>query len=141
MIAGTVTGNLGKDAEIRDAGGDTVCSFSVASNTKRKGEKCTTWVRCSLWGRRGATLAQYLTKGKWVAVFGELEMREYNGNQNLEMRVDNVDFGPRDAGSSGTGRGDSGGRRNDSPPADGNGYGEADGYATGTDDEDSELPF
>jgi single-strand DNA-binding protein len=92
MICGTATGNLGKPAELRQTSGGPVLSFSVASNTKVKGEKVTTWVRCSLFGKRGEALAQYLTQGTKVAVFGELSQREYNGKTYLEMRVSELDM-------------------------------------------------
>ena len=79
MINTVVTGNLGQDAELRTtANGDVLCSFSVASNSKVKGEKVTTWVKCTLWGKRGEALSQYLTKGTKVAVAGELSLNEYN---------------------------------------------------------------
>lgn len=92
MIQAFVTGNLGKDAEMRQAGKDSVCSFSVASGRKVKGEEQTTWVRCSLWGKRGEALAQYLTKGSKVAVAGELSTREYQGKMYVELRVAEIEL-------------------------------------------------
>lgn len=90
MISAVICGNLGKDSEVRQAGNTTVCSFSVASTTKVKGEDATTWVRCSLFGQRGEKLSEYLTKGKPVCVSGGLTTREYEGKTYLEMRVDDV---------------------------------------------------
>lgn len=92
MIQAFITGNIGKDAETRAAGQDTVTSFSVASNRKQKGEDVTTWVRCSIWGKRGAALSQYLTKGGKVAVSGELSTREHDGKTYLELRVSEIDL-------------------------------------------------
>lgn len=92
MIQAFVTGNLGRDAELRHTGKDPVCSFSVASARKQKGEEQTTWVRCSLWGRRGEALMQYLTKGTKVAVSGELSTREHNGKTYVEVRVNEIDL-------------------------------------------------
>lgn len=92
MIQAFVTGNLGRDAELRDAGRDKVCSFSVASSRKVKGEDSVTWVRCSLWGKRGESLAQYLTTGTKVAVSGELSTREYDGKTYVELRVNEIDM-------------------------------------------------
>jgi single-strand DNA-binding protein len=90
MISAVVAGNLGKDAEVKQLGGQTVCNFSVASSSKVKGEETTTWVSCALWGKRGESLADYLTKGKSVCVSGGLTTREHNGKTYLEMRVDDV---------------------------------------------------
>jgi single-strand DNA-binding protein len=90
MISAVVAGNLGKDAEVKNAGGQELCVFSVASTTKVKGEDSTTWVRCSMWGARGAKLVPYLTKGKAVCVSGGLTTRDYDGKTYVEMRVDDV---------------------------------------------------
>ncbi len=92
MISATVIGNLGKDAELRDAGNTRVCSFGVASTEKKKDSEVTTWVRCSLWGDRGEKLAKHLTKGTRVAVSGSLSTREYEGKTYFELRVDQLEF-------------------------------------------------
>lgn len=129
MIAGVVTGNLGRDAELKDAGSTRLLSFSVASTSREKGEKITTWVRCTLWGVRAEKLAQYLTKGTKVAVSGEYSLREYNGKTYLHGRASEVEF---------TGGGNRQDRptRNEAPAQQsGGGYSDADyGMDTGDDD-------
>jgi single-strand DNA-binding protein len=95
MLSATIAGNIGRDAETRQAGEGTVTTFSVASSRNGKdGQEVTTWVRCNLWGVRGEKLAQYLKKGGRVTAVGELEMRSYlkNGVEKfaLEMRVQDV---------------------------------------------------
>ena len=94
MITATISGNIGKDAELRNVGhaGATVANFSVASTRKVKDEKITTWVRCALWGKRGEALCRYLTKGTRVAVAGELSTREHDGKTHLELEVFGVDL-------------------------------------------------
>jgi len=94
MISATVVGNLGRDAELKTVGNGSVLAFAVASERKSKGEKVTTWVSCSLWGSRGESLAQYLTKGTKVAVTGELSTRESakTGKTYLEVRVDQIEL-------------------------------------------------
>ncbi len=96
MIAGTVTGNVGKDATTREHDGKTVLSFTVASRRFEKGEELTDWVDVSLWGERGRKLAQYITKGSRVGVRGTLYVREYehNGAKRavLTMRADDVEL-------------------------------------------------
>ena len=87
----SVTGNLGKDAEVREAGGTTVCNFNVAAKAGYGEREQTLWVRCALWGKRAESgLVQYLTKGQQVAVSGELSTREYEGKTYLECRVNDV---------------------------------------------------
>ncbi len=101
MLLGTLVGNITRDAEVRDAGGNKVCGFSVASNDQVKGEKVTTFVDCSLWGTRGEKLAQYLTKGKSVTVVGKLSKREHDGKTYLQMEASEVAFGGGPSGSGG----------------------------------------
>ncbi len=94
MLAATVVGNLGQNAELGDAEGTPVVNFSVASNSKIKGNDHTTWIRCAFFGKRAESVAEYLTKGKQVAVRGGLILREYeskNGSgTSLDMRVDDL---------------------------------------------------
>lgn len=119
MIKATVPGKLGGDAETKNVGQTTVTSFSVASDerVKENGEwvKKTQWVRCAIWGKRGETLAQYLTKGASVTVFGALTLREYVNKEgkntpSLEMNVDDVALqGSKRDASERSGGGNSGG--------------------------------
>ena len=97
----TIAGNIGRGAEIRTTqGGDKVTGFSVAVSDRQKN---TTWFDCSLWGKRGESLAQYLTKGNKVAVTGELTTREHEGKTYLGCRVSELTLlgsnssNPRDA--------------------------------------------
>ena len=133
MINATITGNLGRDAETKQAGGSTVCEFSVASTTKIKGEKQTQWVRASLWGKRGESLARYLVKGQSVAVAGELTIREHNGKAYADLRVSEIDLigGKRDDSRAGAGT-----HREASAPTGGGGFDDAD-YG----DNGETLPF
>ena len=59
---------LGRDAEIRKAGDNSIANLSLAFNYRHKGEKCTQWVDGVLFGKRADALAQYLLKGGMVAV-------------------------------------------------------------------------
>ena len=93
MFSATVTGNIGKNAELRQTqGGNSVLSFSVASNSKERGAEVTTWFDCSLWGPRGEKLAQHLTRGTKVAVSGRGGTREHNGKTYLTIQVSELDF-------------------------------------------------
>lgn len=133
MIFATVTGNLGKDAAIREAGKDNVCSFGVASESKVRGEKVTTWVDCSIWGKRGEALVQYLTKGSKVTVVGELSTRVHEGKTYLTLRVSEIAMQgggkPANGGSGGGGQSKGGG-----------GYDDAD-YGGTKDANGDDLPF
>jgi single-strand DNA-binding protein len=95
-----IVGYLGRDAEVRyTPGGTPVCDFSIATTERRKdrsGESSdiTTWFRVALWGARGESLSQYLTKGKQVFVDGRLRQEEYtdrDGNRRTNLQVDASD--------------------------------------------------
>lgn len=86
----TIAGRVTKDADIRQAGSDNVCGFSVAVDDRQGREKSTIFFECSLWGKRGDALAPFLTKGTPVTVSGDLSRREYDGQTYLGVRVDQV---------------------------------------------------
>ena len=90
MEAITITGNIGKDAELkRTQKGDAFATFSVACQKKK--DAPTTWYRVALFGVRGEKLCQYLTKGSKVTVIGEFEVRAYEKDgqtkTSLEIRT------------------------------------------------------
>ena len=87
----TIAGNIGKDAEARiTQTGDKVTSWNVAVEDRQGKEKQTIWFSCSLWGKRGESLAQYLTKGSKVSVSGEFSTREHEGKTYLSIKADQV---------------------------------------------------
>lgn len=94
----SLTGNLGRDAEVRQAGSSTVCGFPVAMTAGYGDKKQTIWVDCSLWGKQAeGALPGYLKKGQQVAVSGELSTREHEGKTYLQLRVNSIDLiGKRD---------------------------------------------
>jgi single-strand DNA-binding protein len=114
-----ITGNLTKDPELRStSGGLSVCSLRIACNTRRKDGASGEWVdqpnyfSATIFGRSGENAAQYLSKGRGVAVDGRLSWREYhdkdgNKREAVEIIADNVQF--LSDGQSGGGGGNGGG--------------------------------
>ena len=87
----TIAGNIGKDAEVRRTNdGTPVCNFNVAVNEPGKKDAPPIWFGVSIWGKRGETLSQYLSKGTKVCVSGDLQRREHEGKTYLEVRADQV---------------------------------------------------
>jgi single-strand DNA-binding protein len=90
----TIAGNIGRDAELRRLqDGTPVAQFSVAvSNGKDKqgNRRDSTWFDCSLWGKRGEALSQYLTKGGKVAVSGLVSARAHESKAYLQLRVNEI---------------------------------------------------
>lgn len=97
-----LVGNLGRDPELRyTPQGTPVCSFSLATNERRKdrasGESndVTTWFRVTLWGRQAETASQYLTRGRPVYVEGRLRVEEWtdrDGKQRHTLEVHATDM-------------------------------------------------
>jgi single-strand DNA-binding protein len=90
----TISGNIGRDAEVRNAGGTNVASFSLAMKSGYGDKAQTIWVDCSLWGKQAESgLVQYLKKGQFVVVSGEMGTREHEGKTYITLRVEKVTLG------------------------------------------------
>ena len=146
-----LTGNLTRDPELRNLpSGTAVCSLRIATNTRRK-DQSGNWVDkanyfdVTVWGAQGENCAQYLSKGRPVAVDGRLEYREWEDRESgakrsaVEIVADSVQFlGGRDDG--GNGNGGSGQRfaPQSDVPADTGDFQPAGAGASGHDDD---IPF
>lgn len=94
---------IGRDAEIRTAGGDSVCNLSLAFSYYSKGaenNRATQWIDATLWGKRAETLAPYLRKGGLVSVVLEdVHIEEYQGKNGpgtkLVGRVTSLELGAK----------------------------------------------
>ncbi len=98
-----VTGNLTRDAELRDTqGGTSYLRMGVAVNDRRKNPQTGQWedvpnfVDCVMFGTRAEAIARYLTKGTKVAVDGSLRYssweRDGQRRSKLEVAVRDVEF-------------------------------------------------
>ena len=89
-----VSGNIGKDAVVRKAGDQSVAGFSLAMKSGYGEKAQTIWLDCSLWGKQAESgLVQYLKKGQFVVLSGELGTREHEGKTYLTLRVNDVTLG------------------------------------------------
>src|SRR5512132_1555058 len=109
-----LVGNLTKDPELRHTpSGTAVCSLRLAVNTRRKDSATGEWTEkpnyfdITVWGNQGENCAQYLAKGRPVAVDGRLEWREWedkqgNKRQSVDIIADSVQFlGSREGSENG----------------------------------------
>lgn len=127
----TIAGNIGKDAVTRTTpNGEKVTGWSVAVEERNGQDKRSIWFDCTLWGKRGESLAQYLTKGGKVAVSGELSTRDHEGKTYLTIRVDQVTL---------QGGKPDGERQERSQQS--SGYGAGGSANSGRSDMDDDLPF
>ena len=98
-----LVGNLTRDPELRHTpSGMAVCSLRLAVNTRRK-DSSGQWTEkpnyfdVTVWGNQGENCAQYLAKGRPVAIDGRLEWREWDAQdgtkrQAVEIIADTVQF-------------------------------------------------
>jgi single-strand DNA-binding protein len=139
-----LVGNLTRDPELKHTpGGTPVTSLRIAVNGRRKDETGQ-WVdkpnyfSVSVFGNQAESCAQYLSKGRPVAIDGRLEWREWQSQDGgkreaVEVVADSVQF----LGSRGDGEGGGpGGGGNQFVPA-GAGSEHAD-FPAATDDD---IPF
>jgi single-strand DNA-binding protein len=110
-----LTGNLTRDPELRStSSGTSVCGLRIAVNTRRKDPSTGDWTDkanyfdVTVWGAQGENCAQYLQKGRPVAVDGRLEWREWEDKetgkkrQAVDIIADSVQFlGSREGGENG----------------------------------------
>ena len=86
----TLTGRLVRDPETKQSGGGlSILSFSIANGKKIKGEEFTNFIDCVIFGKFAEVMGQYLTKGKQVALTGELKQDrwEKDGQKRSRMSV------------------------------------------------------
>ena len=98
-----LVGNLTRDPELRHTpSGMPVCSLRIAVNSRQKqadgqwGEK-PNYFSITVWDKQGENCAQYLSKGRPVAIDGRLDWREYQAQDGtkreaIEIVADSVQF-------------------------------------------------
>ena len=147
-----VTGNLTRDPELRSTpSGTSVCKLRVAVNSRRKDGSSGEWIDkpnyfdVTVWGAQGENCANYLSKGRPVAVDGRLDWREWEAQdgakrQAVEIIANSVRFlGSRsdNAGNGGGGGNGNGFQAKSDVPADTSDFEEA---GVGSDKGD-DIPF
>lgn len=92
----TFTTRIYKDAEQRyTQSGDSIVSFKGPVESGYGQNKVTTWIKFSMFGKRGESVLPYLKDKTQVAVSGELANREYTDKEgqkrySLEVRVNEL---------------------------------------------------
>jgi len=98
-----LTGNLTRDPEHRTTpGGLSICKLGVACNTRRKNGSTGDWeekanfFRVTIFGRQADSCAQYLKKGRPVAIDGRLEWSTWETDgqkrESIDIIADSVQF-------------------------------------------------
>lgn len=82
MNRAIIVGRLGKDPELKDIKGTSLCSFSVATSEKWKdkngqAQERTEWHNIKVFGPMADNCHKYLKKGSQVLVEGKIQTRSY----------------------------------------------------------------
>ena len=130
----TIHGRLAADAETKSINGNDVTEFRMAVDQGWGDKRVTNWFRVSVWGKKGAGAAPYLLKSGQVTVVGELEIGEYNGKPQYNIRASDFTLPPKASGDRQQSRDD------------GLSHGNRSGFGSGArgpvdDDLDSDVPF
>ena len=146
-----MTGNLTRDPELRSTNSGTpVCGLRIACNTRRK-DGSGNWVDkpnyfdVTVWGAQGENCANYLSKGRPVAIEGRLDWSEWEAKDGsgkrskVEIIANTVQFlGSREGG------GENGGRftpQSDVPADTGDFEPAPMGGGSGGSQQDDDIPF
>ncbi len=152
-----ITGNLTRDPELRSLpSGTSVCELRVAVNSRRKDGSTGEWVDkpnyfdVTVWGAQGENCANYLSKGRPVAIEGRLDWREWEAKdgskrQSVQIIANSVQFlGSRDGGGNSGGGNGNGFTPQTDTPADTSDYDAAPAGAAasgGGGGGDDDIPF
>lgn len=89
-----LVGRLTKDPELRYTGqGTPVASFTLAVNRRFKsksGDTDADFIPIVAWGNQGENTAKYVTKGSQIAVYGRIQVRNYQANDGTKRYVTEV---------------------------------------------------
>jgi single-strand DNA-binding protein len=113
-----LVGNLTRDPELRHtAGGTPVCNLGIAVNGRKRDESGN-WVdkpnffRISVFGNQAENCAQYLAKGRPVAIDGRLDWRQWEAQDGSKREaVDIIAESVQFLGGRGDGEGAGGGNQ------------------------------
>ncbi|HEY3356881.1 MAG TPA: single-stranded DNA-binding protein [Polyangia bacterium] len=90
-----LVGHLGKDPELRQAGGQAVCELRLATTDNYAGkdgakQESTEWHSVVVWGKQAESCARYLSKGRQVYVEGRLRTRSWEKDGAKQYRTEVV---------------------------------------------------
>ncbi len=152
MNSVTLIGRLTKDPELRylPNGGTAVCNFSLAidkdlSRDKRQemesqGKHTADFINIVVWGKQGENCANYLAKGRLVAIQGRIQTGSYNANDGTKRytfdvvaeRTEFLEWGDKNSPSGNTNTNNSSNTNNESNDFAGDGFNSV---------EEDDIPF
>ncbi len=93
-------GNLTRDPELSEtASGIAVCRFGIAVNRRRTGdsEPQVDFFNVTAWRGLADTVARFCKKGNKISVVGQIQIRQYEGNDgtkrtSVDVIADDIEF-------------------------------------------------
>ena len=100
MNIAILSGNLGRDSELRTVNGDNGLNFAIGVSVGSKDKPDVMWVDAALWGKRASVLQASLSKGAKVTVSGAIKLEAYvakdgTNKTRLRLTVDQIDLPPK----------------------------------------------
>ena len=90
-----LSGNIGKEPELKNVGESKVISFSLAVKDRFNKDK-TNWVNCVGWNSTAEFISKYFSKGSPILISGRLQVRDWeqDGKKRYatEVVIETVDF-------------------------------------------------
>lgn len=96
-----VLGNLTRDPELKEIGGDAVLKIGIADNVGWGDRQTTNYFNVDYWGKKRAqALVGMLQTGQMIQVSGELVIRSWTNEQGIEkfsndLRAEKITLLPR----------------------------------------------
>ena len=86
-----LVGHVGKDPEIRStSSGDTVASFSLATNSGYGEKKTTDWHNVTVFGKPADFVRNYVKKGAQLYVEGPIRTRSYDDKSGNKKYITEI---------------------------------------------------
>ena len=91
MNKAILIGRLTKDPELRYAAGSgtAVCRFTLAVARQFKKDE-TDFINCIAFNKQGEAIAQYVTKGRQLAVIGNIRTGSYDGQDGIKRYTTDI---------------------------------------------------
>lgn len=98
-----LSGYIGRDPETRfTTSGVAVCTFSLATSKKVKGENKTSWHKIKCFNKTAELCQKYFFKGSFMILSGEIDYSDWTDKEGVkkymtEIIANNIEFGPKEA--------------------------------------------
>ena len=80
-----ISGRMGSDAEMRQAGGKSIAQWRMALDSMKR-DAPAEWVSVVAWEKTADFVRDYLGKGRKILVEGRLQVREWDDKQTGQKR-------------------------------------------------------